>query len=588
MKKRLTAMAALVLAAAVCLASVPVARAATDSAGRTMVRVGLNSTSRATSGSALVDARFQNGEGTGAGYRFGWYDSGLNFIELARTGANITEVTVQKAVGTWHIVLSGSWSSFAEASAEAARHDGGFPAWIGDAYQVRIGSWGSQGQAEAAMQQMGVSGRTETVSSAALTLLHTVSGGILFQFDDSSRLFGIMPDVTGAPDPASWHEGYLYRGGFSCQRIGGGNITVANVLDVDTYVKGVVCYEMSSGWPLEALKAQAVCARTFALSNIGSYSSYGFDVSNSSYSQVYRGMGNGKAGYGPSANSDRACDETAGIVVRYNGKLATTPYSSSFGGASENAANVWGTDTTTAYPYLRGVVDPYEKDADGINGMSPWTVTFTTQSLSSQLQRSGYCAGTSVARLDLTYSPTGNVISMTAVYANGRSNTFNASQIRSVLGLRSIHFTVNGQAPAVTAQPQLPPASSSPGAGSSPGLPQSGFPVNGNQSLSSLSGTYTISGSGTTAAAGEEPWIITGSGTKAKAEEDTLRSAPAYAAAISGNTVSVSAGTYVFNGGGWGHQIGMSQFGAYAMANRGFTYDQIVRFYFPGTQLTLG
>ncbi len=66
----------------------------------------------------------------------------------------------------------------------------------------------------------------------------------------------------------TWFQGYKYHGGFRYERIGGGDLTVVNVVDLETYIKGVIPYEMSSDWPLEALKAQAICARSYAYSNV--------------------------------------------------------------------------------------------------------------------------------------------------------------------------------------------------------------------------------------------------------------------------------------------------------------------------------
>ena len=54
---------------------------------------------------------------------------------------------------------------------------------------------------------------------------------------------------------------------------------------------------------------------------------------------------------------------------------------------------------------------------------------------------------------------------------------------------------------------------------------------------------------------------------------------------VGSGKVTITGSQFVFNGGGWGHQVGMSQYGAYAMARKGFTYDQIIRFYFPGTEV---
>lgn len=74
-----------------------------------------------------------------------------------------------------------------------------------------------------------------------------------------------MPDVTGEDEVRTWFQGYKYHGGFRYERIGGGDLTVVSVVDMETYIKGVIPFEMSNDWPLEALKAQAICAQELCL-----------------------------------------------------------------------------------------------------------------------------------------------------------------------------------------------------------------------------------------------------------------------------------------------------------------------------------
>lgn len=129
---------------------------------------------------------------------------------------------------------------------------------------------------------------------------------------------------------------------------------------------------------------------------MGRHQSYGFDVCGSTECQAYHGCGDGRSNSGPSEVSDQAVEETAGQVVLYNGKLAETVYSSSAGGATEDAKNVWGTDTVNTHPYLKGVIDPYESLVDDLNPYSPWTVTYTSEELTSKLQSNGFGVGTSI------------------------------------------------------------------------------------------------------------------------------------------------------------------------------------------------
>lgn len=593
MKKRFMQLAAALLVLS--LAVPPAGAATVNQNGDVMIRVGLASSSSHVAVGELEAAHLENNNsaGYGFGYRFGYYDSGLNFVELARTDDKTIQAAVLKTqnlcygtvngkktysssitsdiqVGSCHIQVPGSFGSFEEASAEASKYSGGFVAWIDGAYQVRVGAYFSREAAEAANS---FGGTVVGTSAYGMSVVKTGTNQILFQYDcgESGKL-AVQPDVTGAGETRTWFSGYKYRGGFQYFRRNGGNLTVVNVVTLEDYVNGVICFEMGRNWPLEALKTQAVCARTYVLKNLNKHNSYGFDICTSTGCQVYHGMGSG-SGNGPSEVSMRAVAETAGMVAKYNGKLAETPYSSSFGGASEDAKNVWGTNTATEHPYLRGVTDPYEADADSINARSSWTVKYTASELTQRLQGQGLGTGTSVDRLELTYSPQGNVIQAVIRWANGQSNTVSAKDIRSRFGVYAIRFTVNGAGTGSPVQPDNPSAG--------PDLY-----INGSKVSDGLDGKYVISGSGSVGQIGEKPYTISGSGSVSPLETGSAGSGSGTATQPGAGTVTVSGNSYVFNGSGYGHQLGMSQFGAYAMANRRFSYDEIVTFYYPGVEIT--
>ncbi len=120
---------------------------------------------------------------------------------------------------------------------------------------------------------------------------------------------------------------------------------------LEYYLYGVVPYEMSSGWPLEALKAQAVAARTYTMRNMNSRTAYRYDVNDTSSDQVYYGY------TGNTSNATQAVDETKGIVAMNDGKLTGTYYTASNGGQTEAVKNAWG---GTGYPYLGVKSDPFD------------------------------------------------------------------------------------------------------------------------------------------------------------------------------------------------------------------------------------
>lgn len=178
----------------------------------------------------------------------------------------------------------------------------------------------------------------------------TITGTDRVLYESREDTLAVMPQGR---DPVTWFRGNRYRGGFE-YTVSGGGLQVVNVVDLEDYVKGVLPSEMPGNWELEALKAQAVCARTFACLTTKHLSAYGFDVCSSTDCQAYSGIGEATSA------TDRAVEETEGECLYYDGELAQAYYHSSDGGATEDAENVWGTDV----PYLRGKEDPYEAQID--------------------------------------------------------------------------------------------------------------------------------------------------------------------------------------------------------------------------------
>ncbi len=255
MRKRFMQLAAALLT--LCLSVPPAGAVATNQNGEIMIRVGLASTSSHVPTGELESANLENNnsQGFGWGYRFGYYDGNLNFVELARTDRNTIAVSVLKTqnlrydgsryssegggvlVGCYHVQIPGSYSSYGEAEAAASGYSGGFAAWIDGTYQVRVGAYASKEEAEAA----GLGGTVVGTSSYGMSVVKTGTNQILFQYDcGQSGKLAIQPDVTGAGETRTWFDGYKYRGGFQYHRQTGGNLTVVNVVGLEDYVNGVI------------------------------------------------------------------------------------------------------------------------------------------------------------------------------------------------------------------------------------------------------------------------------------------------------------------------------------------------------------
>jgi SpoIID/LytB domain protein len=187
--------------------------------------------------------------------------------------------------------------------------------------------------------------------------LGTFAGPIFFRPTDAANRFrveSIRRSYGGTQVP-------LYRGAIEIARgtaTLAGRVNVVNVVEVEDYVPGVVVNESLASFHVEALKAQAIAARGYAISNIGRFgrSGYPFDIVDSSSSQVYRGA------ISEHAKAVAASADTTGLVASYEGQIIGALYSSSFGGHSENNEWVFNSPAdqlpgTNAVPYLRAIYD---------------------------------------------------------------------------------------------------------------------------------------------------------------------------------------------------------------------------------------
>ena len=171
----------------------------------------------------------------------------------------------------------------------------------------------------------------------------------------------VFASSTGSAAPLRFND-KPYRGKIEVFANTRGALTVVNVIGLEDYVRGVVPNELSpGGYPaIEALKAQAIAARTYALRNRGQFSSEGYDLLPTTRSQVYRGLSS------EHPLSSRAVEETRGIVATYNGEPINALYTSTCGGRTENSENIF----NDAVPYLRG----RECAAEGKAAFAPFTI----------------------------------------------------------------------------------------------------------------------------------------------------------------------------------------------------------------------
>jgi stage II sporulation protein D len=205
-----------------------------------------------------------------------------------------------------------------------------------------------------------------------------------------------------------------------------GRVTAINWVDIEAYLYGVVGSEMPASWPLEALKAQAVAARSYALYRRDRTQGQLFDVGVTTAHQVYRGL----AGEAPSVHA--AVNATQGQVLTHGGRIVEAVFHSSSGGHTENSEDIWQRPS----PYLRGVAD-FDQEAPVFR----WSETFSAQQLAQRITGIGQLQSVATERT----TPRGRVVSIRLQGTQG-SRTLTGPELRQALGLRStlVSFNIAG------------------------------------------------------------------------------------------------------------------------------------------------
>ncbi len=206
-------------------------------------------------------------------------------------------------------------------------------------------------------------------------------------------------------------------------RSAGRTLSVVDNLPLDSYIRGVVPSEMPSHWGIAALEAQAVAARSYAVSELRPDASY--DLLPDTRDQVYGGV----AAERP--RSDRAVYDTTGEVLKWEGQVARTYYSSSSGGRTESVEDAW---NGAALPYLRSVSDPY----DAYSPHHDWgPVAVSPETLAARLGAGGSVVGVRLVR-DAGY----RVSQVVASLSSGATVRWSGEDVARTLHLQSTWFSI--------------------------------------------------------------------------------------------------------------------------------------------------
>jgi len=253
---------------------------------------------------------------------------------------------------------------------------------------------------------------------------------------------------------------------------------------METYLVGIINHEISSRWPQDAVKAQAVVSRTYAMYQIKEAQRRNdpdspYDIEGSVLGQVYKGTG------AEDAPALEAVQATAGEVITHNGELALTVFHSNAGGRTEASRDVWRRD----YQYLTSVASPYDADSPGY----AWEFAAPAVELGRLLSAAGYAMGEPASIRIKEQTRSGRVKRLDIKDASGRSVELSGEELRKAVGYSAVRSTI-----------------------------------------------FKVERSGK---------------------------------------------VFLFKGVGSGHGVGLSQWGAKGMAEKGYSYREILRHYYPGTSI---
>ncbi len=339
-------------------------------------------------------------------------------------------------------------------------------------------------------------------------------------------------------------NGTSYRGMLAFS-VSGSTLTAVNVIDPEEYLYGVVSAEMPQSYATEALKAQAVAARTYALTKLGAHTSSSYQLCDTTHCQAYRGYS------GEGTATTAAVDATAGEIACYNGTPIEAVFSASTGGYTENSENVW----YAAVPYLRAVADL------GEYGDNSWTRTLTLDELTTLLQTNGETIGTA-KDIMITKISTGGRVQELQIIGTSGTKTLTKETIRTYFS------SVCGS------------------------LPSKMFTINGKGGAAAIGATSSVASDGGLLAAAASQGIIAktegklsylnGKKLSVSLATDTTTQAGAADAVYDVSISTAEDSSFVFAGSGSGHGVGMSQKGAQAMAQMGYDYREILCHYYTG------
>ena len=209
----------------------------------------------------------------------------------------------------------------------------------------------------------------------------------------------------------------------------GRKVSLVNTVDIESYVEGVVNFEVSANWPAAAIESQAIVARTYALANLGRHSRDGYDLCDTIHCQVYGGWTR------ESKRSAKIIRQSRGVIITYQGEAIQAYCHACSGGYTESPENVW--NSGQRYPYLCGVWDPYTKSSPHYD----WELKVPLTEIQKLLREKGYPVGEIYGVRPQRISETGRLIEVKIIHSKG-DLVLNANKFRLLIGRNRFKSTL--------------------------------------------------------------------------------------------------------------------------------------------------
>ena len=331
-----------------------------------------------------------------------------------------------------------------------------------------------------------------------------------------------------------------------------GKLNIINIVGIEEYLYGVLKKEISPRWPAEALKAQVIAARTFAIFNMNKYIDKGYNICASTNSQAYGGVNH------EDPLTNKAVDATRGVIMTYKGNPINAVYHSDSGGYTEDSENVWG----SFLPYLRSVESKFEEKVSPPH--HTWSYSINEKDLTEKLQKQGYKINSVVSIEPVKKSDTCRTSELVFTTDNSTVINMKTNDFRSLIGadlIRSTLFNIKtiGKEPNIITEEAEDKKEIEDKEGQEESIKE----------ILEQKKDWTIK---------ELLELMK----KNKEEREEEKEVKVLKVEIVKSNIPL---TFIFSGSGNGHGVGMSQWGAYGMALQGYRYQDILKYYYLGINI---